>query len=305
MKHLIKTVQKNTTCIICKQKIVLFGPYHKYNYYICVSCGSLQLYPMLRRKEMDELYEKEYSSAGQMKEFVDPKIWEKVSRTYRNSIVDAVKQFVPSGIIIDFGTGWGFLVKQLRENGLDCLGIEISNEMLQYCKENKIPVENENSSKIQSLKGKVSCVVMCAVFEHLSEHHRSLKKINELLKDDGIFITLHPTSSFFRIAGDLIRLGNRKKELNDLYGAFTAPWHTLLISIRGMQILAQQHGFKIIKIIPSPQGRLSGIYGVIQIILEKINKIGWLLMKHKWPLVNSHIFVLQKQRQLSTIKYSN
>jgi hypothetical protein len=135
---------------------------------------------------------------------------------------------------------------------------------------------------------------MSAVFEHFVDHAAMLQSVHRLLKKDGLFVTMHPTAALFRLLGTIVRFGDRRRELPELAGTFTPPWHTVLFSVAGTEKFISRHGFRLLEIRPAPQGRLGGVLGLIQVSLELVNKVGWALFGKRWPLVTTHIFVFQK-----------
>jgi SAM-dependent methyltransferase len=281
-------------CVACACELTLFGPYKTYTYCHCANCGSIQLCPMPGETEMEELYAAEYVAAEQTKEFADPERWRKVSRTYCQSLADAVKAHVPSGVVIDYGAGWGFLLEMLVDRGYQACGLEISRAELAYARAQGLPIKEGDFSVVSELKGNVDAIVMLAVFEHLVNHGKVLSAANELLKSGGVFATLHPTAAAYNLIGRVVRLGNKHKPLPDLAGAFSAPWHTVLFSVKATEQIVSRYGFRLLEVRPAPQGRLSGMLGLVQRILEFINKVGWRLFGTRWPLVTTHIFVFEK-----------
>lgn len=135
---------------------------------------------------------------------------------------------------------------------------------------------------------------MSAVFEHLVNHAAFLSTLHRLLAEGGLFITMHPTAAMFNLLGNLVRFGDKTKELPDLAGSMTAPWHTVLFSIDGTEKFISRHGFRLLEVRPAPQGRLGGLLGLVQISLELVNKVGWRVFRTRWPLLTTYIFVFQK-----------
>jgi SAM-dependent methyltransferase len=283
-----------STCIVCQSELTLFGPYSKYVYCRCRRCGTIQLSPMPGEAEMAEAYQAEYVAAAHTKVFADPELWRDVSKTYCASIVKTLKHYHVKGMVVDYGAGWGFLLKMMIENGFDARGLEISREELAYAQQRGLPMQQGDLNTLQGLDGQVSAITLLAVFEHLINHGAVVSAAHRLLKDGGLFITLHPTASIYYLIGNLVRLGNKRKPLPDLAGAFTAPWHTALFSIEGTNQIISRHGFRLLGIRPAPQGRLGGWLGLVQRSLEVVNKIGWSLLGTRWPLVTTHIFIFQK-----------
>jgi SAM-dependent methyltransferase len=282
------------SCIACQGELTLFGPYSKYVYCRCRRCGSIQLSPMPSEAEMALAYQGDYVAAAQTEEFTDPEVWRDVSRTYCTSVVATLKDNDVRGLVVDYGAGWGFLLEMMIANGFDARGLEIAREELTYAQRRGLPMQEGDLNTLKGLDGQVAAITMLAVFEHLVNHDAVLSAAHRLLQDGGLFVTLHPTAAIFNLIGNLVRLGNKRRPLPDLHGAFTAPWHTALFSIEGTDKIVSRNGFRLLEIRPAPQGRIKGLLGLIQMSLELVNKMGWAVLGTRWPLVTTHIFVFQK-----------
>lgn len=243
---------------------------------------------------MVRAYEAEYVAAAQSEEFTDPEVWREVSRTYCASMVKVLEDYRVAGPIVDYGAGWGLLVELLNQRGFQARGLEISRQELAYAQARGLPVENGDLQSLQGVDGQLSAITLLAVFEHLVNHGAVLSAAHRLLKLGGLFVTLHPTAAFYNIVGTVARLGNKRKPVPDLWGSFTAPWHTALFSTAATEQLVSRYGFRLLEIRPAPQGRLGGMLGLIQRALELVNRAGWTLLGRRWPLVTTHIFVFEK-----------
>jgi len=293
------------TCAICdgdlkflgprRGELNVMGPPTEYTYYVCRNCGTIQLSPMPTREELSGLYKDHYLSQNEMERSTSPDMWKAASKTYNDSILEEVRRHNISGPVLDFGAGYGFLCELLNKNGYECSGVELSDDRLVYCQQNNMPVQKGGPEVFDQRQGELAAVLMCAVFEHLSAHADFLKQALKGLNNNGVIITLHPTSRVFRLLAFLFRLGITRRELPHLAGAFAPPWHTTFVSLRGMNILAERAGLEVCDIRPAPQGRLEGMWGCIQVCLEAINRIGWFFFRTNWPLHTSHIFVMKRK----------
>jgi hypothetical protein len=286
---------KKGSCIACEGDLRFFGQRLNYDYYICSTCGTLQLFPMPNEKELREAYAKEYASSGHTEEFEDPERWRLVARTYHQSILNALVDHGISDLIIDYGAGWGHLCEMLIDYGFDCRGVEMSKDMVNYCQKKGLLVEHGDLEVLEKSHEEISAIVMCAVFEHLVNHHAWLTRVHGILSSNGFLVTLHPTAACYNLLGRLMRLGNLQRPLPELHGSFTPPWHTALFSIDATKMLAEKNGFELLEIRPAPQGRIGGFLGCVQVSLEIVNKVGWHLLGETWPLVTTHIFVMRKK----------
>lgn len=277
-------------CVACKGKLKLFGRRLNYNYYICCTCGTIQIFPLPNKDEIARAYASEYSKASHYNP--DPEICKLSGINYYQSIIQILKDYKVTGTILDYGAGWGGLCEMLIEEGFKCQGIEMSSDMVAHCQKHGMPVEYGD---ICTAKGEeFSALVLCTVFEHLVEHDDWLRSANSILKRDGLFITLQPTAKFANFMGWILRLGNRNFPLPQLHQVFCPPWHTVFFSLDGMRALATKHGYKLLEIRPAPQGNEKGLIGIAQRLLTSVNRIGWYLIREKWPLHVAHTFVFKK-----------
>jgi hypothetical protein len=287
-------------CLACNHDIVPFGPCQGYVYYRCSACGSIQLWPMPSRAQVEAAYRSTYV-AGKLNENTafSPEWWRKASRPYVQAIIRALQDYRVRGPVLDYGAGWGHLVDGLIKSGFDAQGLELSEKEVAYGQAHGLPMRQEHLIEVQGLDGALSAITMSAVFEHFVDHEQMLRAVHRLLKNDGLFVTMHPTSALFRMLGTISRLGDKRRELPEFAGVFTPPWHTVLFSVSGTEQLMSRHGFRLLEIRPAPQGRLGGVLELIQVSLEWVNKLGWTLFGKRWPLVTTHIFIFQKVGQLA------
>ena len=290
--------QIQNSCFICKQRMDFFGPWEDYSYFLCAGCKTIQLSPMPSPEDLENSYRKQYLEENAMEISFTPEQWRKASMSYQQAMVDLVKKHRIKGPLLDFGAGYGFLVDLLARKGVAAFGLELSEPKLAYCRDNGLDVRNGGLDSLDHLRGSYTGVVMIAVFEHLSGHRDFLHRLHQSLPDDGVLISLHPTSSIYRYLAYLMRFGQRTRELPTLDGSFAAPWHTALVSVPAMRLLAAEAGFTVEAVERAPQGRMDGVLGLVQLLLEAVNRVGWSLLGERWPLVTSHIFLLRKQSGL-------
>jgi SAM-dependent methyltransferase len=277
-------------CIACGGTLSLFGRRSDYEYFRCLSCGTIQLNPLPDKVVLEKAYTAEYAGAGHYEP--NPDVCYRSARSYYQSILKTLQDYGVKGLVLDYGAGWGGLVELLVKNGFNCQGVEISRDMVSYCQKRGLKVE---SGDITTLAGKsFDALVLCTVFEHLVGHEDFLTRANQLLREEGLLFTLQPTAPFANLAGRIFRLGDRNAQLPGLIQVFCPPWHTVFFSFDGMQRLMSRHGFELIEIRPAPQGRWGGLMTVLQRFLESINRVGWAFFKRRWPLVIAHIFVFRK-----------
>ena len=284
----------STPCIACSDPLRPFGSRLTYLYAECTTCRTLQLVPMPNAAALEAAYADHYTEVPQSPEFGDPDRWAAAGAPYRQDLLRTVIERRVQGPIVDVGAGWGHLCSLLQAHGFECSGVEPSTVMAAYCHRQGLPVIQGGLEMIEASKGPAGALLLCAVFEHLTEHEAWLTRARAVLRDDGYLITLQPTASCYRLLAQLVRFRNRRRELPEFHGTFAPPWHTALFSIKGMYLLAARSGFQIVEVRPASQGKAGGWFGTAQRLLGAVNQIGARIVGPQWPLVTSHIFVLRK-----------
>ena len=109
--------------------------------------------------------------------------------------------------VLDIGSGWGSFINFAAENyGVECVGVTISREQVHYSNANRgnLPVETRLQDYLD-VNGQFDHIVSLGMFEHVGKKNYRvfMKKVNSLLKDDGLFL-LHTigTSYHSRSSGD-------------------------------------------------------------------------------------------------------
>lgn len=277
-------------CVACFSPTVFFGARKGYRYHRCTRCGTLQITPLPNKEELDEAYAKLYASANHISG--DAEFYTTVWSAYFDHMLGLIRAYCASGRITEIGAGWGVLAEKLIRAGYAYEGIDLNRDMCEHCISRGLPVKQGG---IEQLEGRQrDLIVMAQVFEHLVQHDQWLDKLETLLPRGAIFITAQPTAPFPLFFGTLFRLGIRSLPLPQLHVILTPPWHTVLFSIEGMRILLARHGFELIDIQPAPQQRDKGLNGLLQRILQMVNRGGWKIAATKWPLVTGHICVFRK-----------
>lgn len=278
-------------CVACRHETLsFFGRRNGYAYHKCENCGTIQLVPLPTEEELKQAYTNEYAEAGHYGG--NPEACVASSRTYHEAMADTLGRQQITGEVVDYGAGWGGLVKLLRERGFKARGLELATEMVAHTQSQGLPVE---SAGVDSLAPEsVDALTLTHVFEHLVNHDQWLDDAVRALRPTGVLVIMIPTSVCGSFVMGAMRAVSSNPPLPEIYKTFAPPWHTALFSPAGMEALAQRHGLELVETRPAPQGRVGGLTGAIQVTLEQVNKVGWALGREKWPLATGHTFVLRK-----------
>ena len=98
--------------------------------------------------------------------------------------------------VLDVGCGWGGLAFEMaKQKGCEVLGITLSDNQLDYCKKKAKELNLDNQVKFEimdyrNVTGSFDRCVSVGAFEHFGRKFYNIffKKMNEVLKDDGIFL---------------------------------------------------------------------------------------------------------------------
>jgi cyclopropane-fatty-acyl-phospholipid synthase len=107
--------------------------------------------------------------------------------------------------ILEVGCGWGGMAFEIaKQTGCNVTGISLSANQIKYCNEKAKKNGLENLVKFQlidyrKVSGNFDRIYSVGMFEHVGKkfYNSFFKSINELLKDDGIFL-LHTIGSVAR-----------------------------------------------------------------------------------------------------------
>jgi SAM-dependent methyltransferase len=265
-----------------------------YIYRVCDCCKTVQLSPIPSQSDVEQAYaDSQYATDAHGQ--IDADAIRKSSRPYYVGLANTLIDHRASGLIIDYGTGWGGLCELLINAGFKCKGLELARKMVDECQKRQLPVEQKTLEALVKEGSKAGAIVLCGVFEHLLDPRAFLENAHDVLEDGGLLISLQPTGFFARLLASAWRMGNVEKPLPSMFWVFDPPWHVALYSTKGMKTIAEKNGFDLLEIRFASQGRMRGFYGTAQLLLECVNRIGWGLCREAWPLMISHIYVFRRK----------
>lgn len=193
-------------CVLCgydKGVKIPFGYNFKGNFLFgikCNKCGLITIQPRPTDEEINEMYSEEYFTVSDKQKFhgsVDYlSVTEKVDYTEK---INFFKKFKKSGNFLEIGCATGNLLAQLRDNGFNVTGIEISVYASKLAKEkNKLNIINSPFS--YELVGNLlpfehyDIVYLGDVLEHFRNPIEALNNINKILKKGGYIIVEVPST---------------------------------------------------------------------------------------------------------------
>jgi 2-polyprenyl-3-methyl-5-hydroxy-6-metoxy-1,4-benzoquinol methylase len=98
----------------------------------------------------------------------------------------------PGTKILEIGTGTGWFPLLCRKNGLDCRGLEISPQLIEYANEAGKAygidphIELGNLEDTDIGRSEYDVIIVSSVFEHVEYWQRGLKKVYDALRPGGV-----------------------------------------------------------------------------------------------------------------------
>lgn len=158
----------------------------------CLSCGIKYLLNFPTQEDLDKLYTKEYFNGRGYKNYInDEKTIRLNARRYIKIILKYLKLDIFTSHWLDYGCAYGFLMDEVRNEGVWVDGIEICDDAIHYA-DTKLDLVRI----IKSINGYKSnlfdaCTII-GTLEHLINPTETLKKINEMLVENGYLLLTVP-----------------------------------------------------------------------------------------------------------------
>ena len=203
-------------------KEMMIPTYEEFRYFECDHCHCLQIEEIpadLGRYYGPDYYSFQNSNPDESED------------SDSNSELSGSKDMTP---ILDVGCGAGKFLKQLQKIGYGNLtGCD------PFLEQDLVFGENIHIYKktIHEMSGKFDKIFMCDSFEHVTDPHEVMESAKRLLSTNGILriaIPVYPNIAFEMFEGNWYQLD--------------APRHIFLHSVKSMEILAAEHGLKILKV---------------------------------------------------------
>lgn len=228
-------------CYNCgSEEIISSFVIDRFRHVRCKDCGMVYVSPRLRETITHDLYnDKTYDESYKIK--LIPSI------DYRRNVLGVKKYkqifeyFDKPGKVLDIGCGLGELLSKFQENNWDCTGIEFNEFAADYARTSfNLNIVNKSIYEFDGTD-KYDLIMLWGVLEHFYDPVKILKKINELLKDDGILVLEVPS-------GDSVLVRYFEQNPQSVDRIIEGDRHIMLFSVRGFIEMAEKGGFKPVSI---------------------------------------------------------
>jgi 2-polyprenyl-3-methyl-5-hydroxy-6-metoxy-1,4-benzoquinol methylase len=137
------------------------------------------------------------------------------------------------GKFLDIGCGSGANLKTVKEYGWKAYGIELDEKAVTYAKRSGLDVECVSLEKA-IFPTKFDSIRIWHVFEHLTNPNESIKKISEILDDDGEILMAIPNSNSWA-----------KKIFKKYWYSLDIPRHIIIYSPETLNQILKNNNLKI------------------------------------------------------------
>lgn len=229
-------------CNVCgeRENIKFHFAKNNYKFYLCNMCGLEFIYPLPSNDELDKFYSKAYYNEDKQRYYPEK---ENNPQSYLNTRrgwlrrLGLIRRFIDVGSILDIGCATGVFLQIAREEGWNVFGIEKFPIAAKEAQE-KLGRENiyiGDPLDYQTDK-KYDVITMWGVIEHLKDPHRYIKKINGLLKVNGLLVLSTPNTNSL----------NRKLFWKK-WRYFIPPEHLFYFNANNLSMLLAKGSFEILR----------------------------------------------------------
>lgn len=209
----------------------------------CGECGLWYVNPQPTPEELSQFYAT----------YDDGEQWRARERGFNEGVRRAILPFAQGGALLDVGCGSGDFLVCMREAGFRVQGIEPSRSGSSYA---------QSVHGIEIFRGMVEdyiagapldtyeVVSLLNVLEHLTDPHRMLLQIRELIRPNGLLAVVVPDARFHDFVGKFRALLGASdpywlERPKSVLSGFKLPDHLSSFEPRTISLLLQRCGFSI------------------------------------------------------------
>ncbi|MFK8045309.1 MAG: class I SAM-dependent methyltransferase [Crocinitomicaceae bacterium] len=206
----------------------------------CKSCNFHFTNPIPKPDEIGGYYKAEsYVSHTSSKKGIINRIYHIVRKYTLKQKVKLVRKYASGSNTLDIGAGTGHFVRALRKAGFDAIGMEPDMDARNVAKISNgldlLPIQ-----KLQTVeKNSQDIITMWHVLEHVYDLHADVKRISEILRDNGTLIVAVPN-----------RLSYDAEKYGEYWAAYDLPIHLYHFTPKDIETLFQKVGLELKEVLP-------------------------------------------------------
>ena len=163
-----------------------------FNYRKCSNCSLIYVSPILKEKNIIQLY-KNSSYSNSWGKILSNKIEYKFNqKKFDNLLLDIKRITQVKGKALDVGCAVGQFLDTLKKDGWDTYGIELNDQERRASQKKKHVVYDKKIELNYLPEKKFDLVSILEVLEHVYSPTHVIKSINKVLKKDGLLVVIVP-----------------------------------------------------------------------------------------------------------------
>lgn len=215
-----------------------------FDLYRCTGCDFLFTQNAPVEAEIGRYYETpDYISHSDTHKGLMNSVYHRVRKIMLQKKAELVEKSsgLSCGKILDIGTGTGYFINKMKENGWNVSAIEKSPQARMFAKEH-FGIEVMSPENLFALEKKsLDVVTLWHVMEHLEQLNKTWDTIYSLLKDNGTLIIAVPNCKSY----DAMKY-------KEMWAAYDVPRHLWHFTPSTINELATKHGFSLKEKYPMP-----------------------------------------------------
>lgn len=249
-----------SSCISCGKKLILLGRNRERKIFKCSNCG-LGITDDVKFVEQYQAYHRDHVYYNEEKQFAN---------IFRKRI-NIISHFATHGKALEIGSSTGLFLSLLKKKGWEVLGIEPSKISSQIASDSNIPTLVTTFELSRLPPNSFDLVILSHVLEHMEDPVAVLKKINKVLRKDGVIFI------------DVPNFGGIVAQIKGPVWEYILPdehkWHFTEVALNG---LLAKTGFVIVQ-----SSTHSGIWGYGSPLEELWQSLINLRKRFIWNLISS------------------
>jgi len=211
-------------CKIClNKKLIQFISWNNLTYFNCKKCNTSLLKKRILNKSNSD-------PDGKLRDL--SKEYKFKIENWYGDIPNFLNKKKSNLKILDFGCGYGFLLKGINKN-FEKHAVEIHDKSLSILRKNKNIHIHKNLKNLK--KNYFDYIIIYHVIEHLDEPKKVILKLKKLLKKDGILIVGTPNIS--SLASKIFKSNFRLYDHD----------HVIMFSENSLKLFLKKLGFRVLK----------------------------------------------------------
>ncbi len=197
-------------CPLCKEsKTVPLHQEGSFRMVRCPWCKFIYLNPRPTTESLHQFYQQYLPD-----EETSIQSWGKMMKPVFHRATDLFRQYRRNGRLLDVGTGFGFFMNEMKKNGWEVTGVEISEKAIEYARAvlgltvHPGPLEKANFPNQH-----FDVVTAFYVIEHLPDPMTFLKECHRILKSGGVLLLRYPHTTPIKNLLHLFGISNRLYDL--------------------------------------------------------------------------------------------